>query len=181
MMSRKEEVTFLLKRHSESIKSRGYNFIEVARDNVFEDLISTYKKRGVSNKEIKIVFSGEDAVGTGLRVMRSRFFFKQEYNIFEGNNEKIPPVDMDCKTLEIIGKINTHSYILYKTFPHKLSISALKNQSLKRLDPEELLKSNLNYLSRNEAEVQHTIDILNESRVLAVPTSVVDPFLDQYQ
>ena len=74
MMSRKEEVTFLLKRHSESIKSRGYNFIEVARDNVFEDLISTYKKRGVSNKEIKIVFSGEDAVGTGLRVMRLRFF-----------------------------------------------------------------------------------------------------------
>ena len=178
-----QEISDLRVKFKDALVDRGSSVIEVSRENIFEDLISAYKKRGVCNKELKITFIDEDATGDGVTRDAYTSFFQKVYDLFEGNNEKIPPIDMDEATLDVIGKIITHSFVQYTTFPHKICIVALKNQLFEKIDPEELLQSYLNYLPRNEADLiksfatnqvvektQHIIDILSESRVFANPS-----------
>ena len=157
--------------------------ITVRRDNIFDELVNAYKKRDVYNRRVKILFHNEDAVGDGVTRDAYVSFFHQVYGIMEGENEKLPSILTNDEILEIVGKIITHSFVQYKTFPLKLCRAALKRHLYDITSEDDLINSYLNYLPNRESEMikafavderssykQPIRDILSESRIYAEPT-----------
>jgi len=119
---------------------KNTNTISVSRENIFDDLIKAYKKRGVSSKELRITFIDEDAVGDGVTRDAYASFFNALYAKFEGEKEKLPPLDMDKETLILIGQIITH--VSYSTANFHIRYAML----LFYITYMELLRMNISFL-----------------------------------
>jgi len=132
---------------------KNTNTISVSQENIFDDLIKAYKKRGVSSKELRITFIDEDAVGDGVTRDAYASFFNALYAKFEEEKEKIPPLDMDEETLILIGKIITHAFIQYGQFPHKICHAAILHHLYGITEDEHLLSSYFNYIPDQESEM----------------------------
>ena len=176
------EMSSLRESYKAELVSHGKNSVLVKRDNIYEDMISLYKRRGISNKDIQILFVNEDAVGDGVTRDAFASFFQELYDRFDGENEKIPPIDMDEENLETIGKIITHSLVVSGFYPRKISQTAIKYHLFDRKINEELASGFLRYLPWRESSmiesfckegdkenVKHIMDIFSECRIYRVP------------
>lgn len=123
---------------------RGKSFASVSRNNVFEDMIKLYKKRGITSKDINIIFTDEDAVGDGVTKDVFTCFYLELYNLFDGENKKVAPVQMEEETLLVIGQIISHSYICPTVVGYHLF--DVRNH-------KDMVQSFLNYLPTREAEI----------------------------
>ncbi|MEM7216662.1 MAG: hypothetical protein AAF423_14070, partial [Pseudomonadota bacterium] len=179
------DLTYLRDKFKGSL--RGTLEFEVSRDNVFEEMIATFKKRTSNNKNLEITFKGEDATGEGVTRDALSLFFEKVYQLFDGENEKVPGFDVDLEEeiLTIIGTVITQAFVQFGTFPYKLCRAALKYHLYDSNDDQILMASYLNYIANREAamiqsfrnnanshdDIQPILDVLSEGKVYAKPTS----------
>ena len=152
----------------------------VNRDNIYESMISLYKKRNVRNTNINLRFEGEDAVGDGVTRDAFSEFHQGVYDRFEGEFQKIPSNFNDIDELKIVGEIITHGFILSGIFPLQICKATLKHYLFGSCKEEELFHSFLRFVPEKErtfiehwdgkSNPQRIIDLLTEYGVFAVPT-----------
>ncbi|XP_066913460.1 uncharacterized protein [Clytia hemisphaerica] len=179
----KEELESLRKTERERLIDNGTNFEFVSRENIYNDMLKLYRKRGITTKNVVIEFNDESGEGDGVSRDVFAAFFAELYTKMDGDNEKIPTIDMDETDLEVIGKVITHAYLLHGLYPFKIAHCAMKFELFGNLDDEDLVRSFLNYLPANERKtindfadgkvdsVQSIINILSEARCFQKPTS----------
>ena len=109
----------------ESEKFKNENVLTVRRENIFEDLMLCYKKRGTLLSRSVITFAGEEGIGDGVSKDAYSEFFDAFYRKLDGFTQKVPPSNMDEDGLQTAGKIITHAFVCYNVFPHQLSKNML--------------------------------------------------------
>ena len=182
----KDDVEFTLneirEKYRNDLVTKGKNLEHVSRLNIYEDFLKLYKKRGISSKNLSLKFEGEDALGDGVTKDAFLSFFDEVYKRFEGETEKVPNLEMDEDSLVLIGKIITHSYVLFGIYPTKISPTVVKYHLFNVRDHDDLVQSFLSYLPFRESEtielfangvtneVQPLIDIFSESKIFRNPT-----------
>lgn len=125
--------------------------VEVSKDNVYKDLLKTYKKRIVTPNKLHVAFKGENAVGDGVARDAYSTFFSKVYMEMDGCYEKMPFPNYDKVNLEIIGKVIAEAFIRHNLFRLELSKSSLKHYVFGTAS--ELLSSFLNFLTSHEANI----------------------------
>ena len=115
-------------------------------------MIKVYEKRQTVTSQLKLSFLGEEAVGDGV----ARDVFSES---FQSLNEKmddvfetIPTESYDEGELEVLGKIITHTYILYNVFLVEMCKSSMKYYILGTVKDEELLQSFMHFLPSLDGE-----------------------------
>jgi len=161
----------------------------VKRDNIYEDMISLYKKRGTISHITQLEFESEPAVGDGVTKDCYTAFFDKFYEKLEGTVEKVPVDDIiNDEELELIGSIIHHAFIQYNIFPLQLSKASLKKVLFDSTKKEDLMKSFLNFVTSSEAEYiknfidgreikeQALVDVLYSYNIYQKPTkdNVID-------
>ena len=157
------------------------NSYEVSRENIYNEMMTLYKKRNILSHKIFISFVNEDAVGHGVSRDAYSAFFESVYLKMEGFFEKVPMCRFEVEDAETLGKIITHAFICFDMFPIGICKSALKEFLKLEVTDEELFASFLEFLQPNEAElvrrcsrgliedVQSISDILFEYSIYTIP------------
>ncbi|XP_057293371.1 uncharacterized protein LOC130621994 [Hydractinia symbiolongicarpus] len=128
-------------------------YFDISRDNVYQELIDIYKKRGTISHKATFRFSGEEAYGDGVTKDCYAEFYKKLFEKMDGVMEKVPLDDcVDEEELEIIGSIVNHAFIQYAIFPLQLCKSTVKKLLFDRVDKQQLLCSFLNFVKPYETE-----------------------------
>lgn len=155
---------------------------KVSRENVFDDMMSLYKKRNIASHKISISFKGEDAEGDGVSRDAFSAFFNSAYNKMDGYSEKVPSTRFSEEDVRTLGKIITHAYICFNVFPTGLCKTAFKKGLNIEVRDEDFLASFLHFIHPKEAEIVHKcskgtlgnvqpiMDILFEYSIFTKPT-----------
>ena len=86
----------------------------LSRNDIFNEMINIYKKRGTLSQKMQVRFIGKEAEGD--RVTRDAYlaFYAELYNKFDGEREKIPNVmNFPEEDLETTGKIIHYGFIQF--------------------------------------------------------------------
>ena len=150
----------------------------VDRGNILKTLISFYSNTCANQYQtLVLTLQNENAVGDGVAKDAISSFFEQFSQNWEGSREVVPNI-ME-RNSEIIGKIITHSFILYDMFPTQISRASLIYYLFGTIDENDLVNSFYNHLPEKEAEMlqkfnhsssQAATDIFAEFQIFEMPT-----------
>ena len=168
-------------RNAEFEKLSTEELITVNRENIYQDFIKIFSRRGAV-KKYTISFEGETAIGDGVtRDAYSSFFQKMRF-IFHGDFEWIPLPTAESEELNIIGKVITTAFLTQNIFPVELCQSSFQHVMYDVVSDNELFESFLKYLCSQESSMilgfmegknsdkQAILDILSEAQIYAQPT-----------
>ena len=159
-------------------------YAEVRRENIYEDMISLYRKRNVAKSLSRLNFKNENAVGDGVSRDAFSEFYRTAYRKMEGHFFKVPSPYLDDEELKLIGEIITHGFILFDIFPLALCKLSLKHYLYNHEESDEdMYQSFLSFITPIERELisrfahkdgedaQPLIDIFTEYSIFTRPTS----------
>lgn len=148
----------------------------LSRNDIYNEMINLYKKRGTLSQKMQIRFIGEEAEGDGVTRDAYSAFYAELYNKFDGEREKIPNVmNFPEEDLETIGKIIHHGFIQFGLFPFTFCKATIKHALFGEVDETELTKSFLQFIPENEA-----IQIFELSKGKKVDTEAITDLLSEY-
>ena len=159
-------------------------YAEVGRENIYEELISLYRKRNVSKSLLRLNFKNENAVGDGVSRDAFSEFYRTAYKKMEGHFFKVPSQHLEDEELKLIGEIITHGFILFDIFPLGICKLSLKHYLYNHKESDEdMYQSFLSFITPTERELisqfatkdgedpQPLVDIFSEYSIFASPTS----------
>ena len=171
-----------LRRDEKAKLSTKEVIVEVSRQNVYDDMISVYKKRNVSTHLLSVTFKDEVAVGDGVtRDVYSAFFHAMQQKM-DGSFQLVPQPNFDEDELSIVGEIITHAFLQCEVYPLEICKSSLKYCIFGDVDFNELISSFMQFITPKEAEIidkfkrgdmvdaQPIMDILTEYSIFSRPT-----------
>ena len=156
--------------------------LTVSRENVFTDMINFFKKRTTVMQLVSIAFHGEDAYGDGVTTDAFTTFFEALYCFMDGNNQKVPSINLDDEDLVVVGKIINHAFVVANIFPIEISMASFYSVMF-NVDDDEILTTFLNFLTDREKRLielfsqgesnnsQPMYDILLEYGITVTPTN----------
>eukprot|EP00111_Clytia_hemisphaerica_P001514 TCONS_00004350-protein len=150
------------------------------RDDIYNSFIKLYSEEKPDLYQ-RLVLKLENEKASGYGVAKDAFscFFDELKNRFEGSREIVPHSRL--KDAEVIGRIITHSFILFQMFPIMLSRATMKYYLFGTVNTTELLESFFNFLPEreeitlsnfNEKSASHTTTatrILSEFNIFESP------------
>ena len=130
-------------------------FVEVSREEIFDDMMSLYRKRNTTTHVINIAFKGEDAGGDGVSRDAYSAYFESVYRKMEGHTEKVPSPLFEEEELAILGTIITHAFVSHNIFPISLCKASIKKVLIGDIADTELLASFMNFIAPREVDIVH--------------------------
>ena len=124
----------------------------LSKNDICNEMINLYKKRGTLSQTMQIRFIGEETEGDGVTPDAYLAFYAELYNKFDGEREMIPNViNFPEDDLEKIGKIIYHGFIQFGPFPFTFCKARVKQALFGESGETELTKSFLQFFFENEA------------------------------